>query len=60
MEQQLDYKDIVIKQLSFRVNDLESYVMNLLQQNEQLRKELSVATIEEVKEVAKEGEWRSL
>ena len=49
MEQQtqLNYKDIVIEQLSYRVADLENFAKKLLQENEQLRKELSEATIKE-------------
>lgn len=50
MEQQqtqFNYKDIVIEQLSFRIADLENFAKKLVQENEQLRKELSEATIKE-------------
>lgn len=46
-QQQFNYKDIVIEQLSFRIADLETFVKRLLQENEQLKKELSEATIKE-------------
>lgn len=45
MEQ--NYKDIVIEQLSYRIANLENYARNLVQENEQLRKELSIATTKE-------------
>ena len=45
MEQ--NYKDIVIEQLSYRIANLENYVRKLVQENEQLRKELSIATTKE-------------
>lgn len=45
MEQ--NYKDIVIEQLSYRIADLENFAKRLLQENEQLKKELSEATIKE-------------
>ena len=41
------YKDIVIEQLSYRISDLENFAKRLLQENEQLKKELSEATIKE-------------
>lgn len=45
MEQ--NYKDIVIEQLSYRIADLENFAKRVLQENEQLRKELSEATTKE-------------
>lgn len=42
-----NYKDIVIEQLSYRIADLENFAKRLLQENEQLKKELSEATIKE-------------
>ena len=41
------YKDIVIEQLSYRIADLENFAKRLLQENEQLKKELSEATTKE-------------
>lgn len=41
------YKDIVIEQLSYRIADLENFAKRLMQENEQLKKELSEATIKE-------------
>lgn len=41
------YKDIVIEQLSYRIADLEAFAKRLMQENEQLKKELSEATIKE-------------
>lgn len=43
MEQ--NYKDIVIQQLAYRVSDLEGYVTRLIEENNQLRRELSEATM---------------
>lgn len=41
------YKDLVIEQLAYRISDLETYVRKLMQENAQLKKELSEATIKE-------------
>lgn len=50
MEQQFNYKDIVIEQLSFRIADLETFVKKLLAENENLKRELSQAYSEQVSE----------
>lgn len=41
-QNQLSYKDIVIEQLAYRISDLENYARNLLEQNNQLMKEIEV------------------
>lgn len=49
MEQQrFSYKDIVIEQLSFRIADLETFIKRLLEENENLKRELSRVSSEKV------------